>query len=580
MNNFIKKITILFALTCVIVLTACGEKVDNEPRIIITNSYALRTTLDVEFTIFDIDNELLSLQAEISTPDLKSNHENYYTSTKTISFFGGGFETDDEGNELDDAEFIGEERTTQFSGLETGVKYKVTFTGTYGGKAYVLKSVTHTTDEVGGTKENPHEISNIDDLQTVSNDSDGYFKLMDDIDCELVVLSPFFTSSKKFTGNFDGQGYTISNFVQSNFDQNVGLFGYIDAAGAVKDLFLEDITITANRTSSFLRAGSVAGTNLGTITDVHVSNVTIITPAKKIPQYVGGFVGVNSSNGTIDNCSVTDVHLDLNSPRTSVVGGFVGWNSQDGNYPKIENSYVDNALIDVMATANPEFNSDEDDIEVEVQIGGFVGNNAGLLENNHSISKILYYVEGTETDMLNNEYDTEEVVETRRHVNIKKSDADIGGFVGYNSGQISFCGTNVSIDLENAHLTKLNLGGFIGRNHQGGKVNDSIFKASDFNVVIGDNTTIEDDGYQFIGLTCGLNNGVVNVYFQDPYTITVSTRTDTKIEDDEDIVYEYSFSEISISFPVDPNFGTLDSSYNNLYNLIKKNYENNMNNEE
>ncbi len=588
MNKFLKKLTILVICLFTFTLSACNEKVDNAPRVEITKSYALRTTVDVEFTIWDIDENLVSLSCEIVTVDFKSTSEDYYTSKKTITMYGGGFETNDEGEELEDGDFIGEEKTTTFTGLETNVKYKVTFTGTYGNKAYILASTTLTTDEVGGTDENPHLIYTLDDLKTVGNDKDGYFKLENDIDCGGEVLSPFFTSSKQFIGTFDGQGNTIHNYVQSNFDQNVGLFGYIGAAGSVCNLNIEDVSIDANRTSSYVRVGGFAGTNYGTISNVSMKNVTMSTLAKKIPQYVGGFVGVNIGEfAVIEDCTIEDVHINLNSPRTVVAGGFVGWNQQDGVYSTITNSNAINVLIDVMITSNPDFDTDEDEKqEFNVQVGGYVGNNGGLIEDSYAISKILVYVEGTTTDFEVNGYPdsedldpeaTETTTETQRHVKVKSIVADIGGFAGNNSGQISNSGVNVSIDFENAYITQLNAGGFVGANS--GKILESIFKAGDFNFTFNDNTkitsTVDEVEFSLIGLLCGFNNGSasnLDVYYQDNFNYYLNTRTDVKVDD----VVNYSFDELVINFPLEPNYGPLNSKYSSLYSLISGSYQNNM----
>lgn len=575
MNKLIKKITILVIMLFCFTLTACGDDISSTPRIVITKEYALRTTVDIEYTIFDIDENLVSLKCEITTPDYKSGDDNYYSSTRTVSMYGGSFEEDEDGEELPGGDFIGEEKTITFSGLETGVKYKVAFTGTYGGKAYVLTSTTLTTDEVGGTEENPHIITTFEELKTVENDKDGYFILENDIDCDGGIIEPFFTSSKKFIGDFDGNNKTISNFTQSNFELNQGVFGYIGEGGTVYDLTVENFDITASRTSSQVNVAGFAGTNEGSISNVHVKDVVLNTLSKKIPQYVGGFVAINSMTGSIENCSVTNAHLNMESPRTAIAGGFVAWNQQNGAVPTITDCSAINVLIDVRVTANPDFDSNSDDIDVDMQIGGFVGNNGGTISSSIATSKILVYVENTLTDLANNEYDDDkDVEESLRHVKIDKYKVYLGGFAGYNTGFISDSAVNVSLDFENAFTTQLEVGGFIGYNAQHGTVNNSVFIPGDFYLTINEKTMI-DDGESFIGFICGYNDGsAVNAYYKDSFEFIISERVDTKVETTVDdvttVTYEYAFNDVTLSITEGTNFGSsyFTTELNALYALI------------
>mgnify|MGYP002762069817 CR=1 FL=1 len=116
-----------------------------------------------------------------------------------------------------------------------------------------------------------------------------------DIDLTGKNWTPIGTSfSNKYTGTFDGGGHTIKGLTVTTNDQFVGLFGSIGYAGTVKNVMMEDVQITSNRSSGF--AGGVAGYSDGTIENCSVSGSVSGT------VYVGGVVGAQW-NGSITGCS-------------------------------------------------------------------------------------------------------------------------------------------------------------------------------------------------------------------------------------------------------------------------------------
>ena len=116
-----------------------------------------------------------------------------------------------------------------------------------------------------------------------------------DIDLTGKDWTPIGTSfSNKYTGTFDGGGHTIKGLTVTTNDQFVGLFGSIGYAGTVKNVMMEDVQITSNRSSGF--AGGVAGYSDGTIENCSVSGSVSGT------VYVGGVVGAQW-NGSITGCS-------------------------------------------------------------------------------------------------------------------------------------------------------------------------------------------------------------------------------------------------------------------------------------
>ena len=97
-----------------------------------------------------------------------------------------------------------------------------------------------------------------------------------------------------YTGTFDGGGHTITGLTITTKDQFVGLFGYLNRAGTVKNVVMEGIQITSNH--MFGNTGGVAGFSWGTIENCSVSGSVSGT------VYVGGVVGVQIG-GSITGCS-------------------------------------------------------------------------------------------------------------------------------------------------------------------------------------------------------------------------------------------------------------------------------------
>ena len=170
-----------------------------------------------------------------------------------------------------------------------------------------------------------------------------------DIDLTGKEWTPIGTGySNKYTGTFDGGGHTIKGLTVTTNDQFVGLFGSIGYAGTVKNVMMEDVQITSNRSSGF--AGGVAGYSEGTIENCSVSGSVSGT------VYVGGVVGVQIG-GSITGCSSS-----ATVKGTVDVGGVAG---QTNSSATLTACYATGNVIIEMA---PEKN---------IAGGGLVGMNAG-----------------------------------------------------------------------------------------------------------------------------------------------------------------------------------------------------------
>ena len=170
-----------------------------------------------------------------------------------------------------------------------------------------------------GTAEDPYLIYTAEQMNTIGandHDWDKHFKLMADIDLSGYTGTDFNIIGKDlhpaFSGVFDGNGHTISNFsyTSSNGDYK-GLFQSVSGQNVqIKDLGLIAPNINAG---TGRHVGSLAGNvNSGTITNCYAEGGSVAGKT-----WVGGLVGYN--RGSLKDCSSTcSVSGDYE------VGGLVG----------------------------------------------------------------------------------------------------------------------------------------------------------------------------------------------------------------------------------------------------------------
>ena len=203
--------------------------------------------------------------------------------------------------------------------------------------------------------------------------------------------TPIGTSfDNSYTGTFDGGGHTITGLTITTKDQFVGLFGYLNRAGTVKNVVMEGIQITSNH--MFGNTGGVAGFSWGTIENCSVSGS--VSGTKCVggvvgAQKAGSITGCSSSatvKGTVDvggvagekwgsmtACYATgNVTLEIDSPKNLSGGGLVGFN---GGSSVLACYATGNVTSTGSSTGN-------------VYIGGFLGDNyttvtACYWKNNH-----------------------------------------------------------------------------------------------------------------------------------------------------------------------------------------------------
>ena len=205
--------------------------------------------------------------------------------------------------------------------------------------------------------------------------------------------TPIGTSfDNSYTGTFDGGGHTITGLTITTKDQFVGLFGYLNRAGTVKNVVMEGIQITSNH--MFGNTGGVAGFSWGTIENCSVSGsisgtvsvggvvgvqrdrpITGCSSSATVKGTinVGGVAGQTIFGATLTACYATgNVIIEIDRTENISGGGLVGFN--DGV-----------SLLSCYATGNVTSTGSSTGY---VHIGGFLGNNyttvtACYWKNNH-----------------------------------------------------------------------------------------------------------------------------------------------------------------------------------------------------
>ena len=222
-----------------------------------------------------------------------------------------------------------------------------------------------------GESNDPYLISTADELNSIGHNPrlmDAHFRLINDIDLAGVDFFIIGSEIFPFSGVFDGNGRTISNFNHTiKYVDFVGLFGYVKGQkAAIRNLGL----INPNINLAIGDVGSLAG-YLG---DGNISNCYIDGGSVKGYGYVGGLVG--SIYGSIINC-----HSSTTVSGMSNVGGLAGSvgrqivlvSDQDGS-------------VEYKGTISNCYSTGS--VSGDRNVGGLVGNNSGYMTNCYTTGNV------------------------------------------------------------------------------------------------------------------------------------------------------------------------------------------------
>ena len=239
-----------------------------------------------------------------------------------------------------------------------------------------------------GTAEDPYQIANGAQLAYLASSVNGgetyedkYFVLTANINLNGLPWTPIANSFsdallggsdyRVFAGNFDGNGYTISNVSIGSettpFESDVfGLFGA--TGGKLSNLNLDTVSIHGMADASIGAvvgfAGGLVGSSGGTIENCHVTGLTMDMSAPSnvyaAAYWVGGLVGALDGTQLINECSVSGSITEKAGKGS--IGGLIG---ELGKAAKITYSRSD-VTVNVKA-----------DSRGGADVGGFIGKGNG-----------------------------------------------------------------------------------------------------------------------------------------------------------------------------------------------------------
>jgi hypothetical protein len=292
-----------------------------------------------------------------------------------------------------------------------------------------------------GTPDDPYKIATKTDLLAMAADASYYnecFILTADINMEgQVFMTAIIASDNSFTGTFDGNGHKITDFTINGGD-DVGLFGQIGFGGSVKNLGLENFSVSGSDD-----VGGLVGYSDGSISNCYSTGSV---SGGSNSQEVGGLVGDNEA--TVNNCYSTSTVTG--GDGSAFLGGLVG-----DNYGSINNSYS-------TGTVTGGDNS--------YYLGGLSGGGAYFISNSYSTGNVtggdnsewLGGLVGDNEATVNNCYSTSTVTGGYNSV-------FLGGLVGVNGGNISNCYSTGTVTGGNSSSC---LGGLVGDNLGTGTVSN------------------------------------------------------------------------------------------------------------
>lgn len=205
-----------------------------------------------------------------------------------------------------------------------------------------------------GTVGEPYTITKAADLIFIaervnaadSNYTTAYYAMANDVDLkgeELEIIGNGVQDGAIFSGYFNGNGCTISNFViNAEGMEYVGLFGIVSAdpsnssLGTIYGLTLSDYVITAGSTGSVLFCGSFVGYGIGANVLVcsAVNGEINVYADRNYFSYVGGVVGIQQSAYAeeydmrfISSVVYVNASVEINANDGSVLcaGGITGY---------------------------------------------------------------------------------------------------------------------------------------------------------------------------------------------------------------------------------------------------------------
>ncbi|WP_438434978.1 GLUG motif-containing protein [Gorillibacterium sp. sgz500922] len=313
-----------------------------------------------------------------------------------------------------------------------------------------------------GTATDPYIITTAEQLNNIRNSMGASYKLGNDLDLSgYVNWAPIGTSIQPFSGGFDGDGHTITGLTIDNFSNSyVGLFGYVDTAGQIRNVHLSGVNVLGGTNVGGLVgyikqgkienssvSGAVNGANqVGGLAGKFDSSAAIAGSSAHVTvggqNYLGGLIGQYSSTAAMrDNFATGNVR------GAGFVGGLIGDLNKGGN---VINSYASGNL------------------EAGSMAGGLIGSTgSSRIESSHATGNISstagQYVGGLIGTTSNT---TIERCYAAGNITITQGNwLYAGGLVGYSTGVINNSYATGNVTAVSVMLAVF--GGLVGGNIMG-----------------------------------------------------------------------------------------------------------------
>ena len=258
-----------------------------------------------------------------------------------------------------------------------------------------------------GTEDDPYLIETAEQMKKLAEDVNGgksysgtYFKLTADIDLngsEDNKWTPIGTSSKPFSGTFNGDKHSVTNVYVSGTGLWQGLFGYVlngkiqnlgvdngfikgnssigGVVGCMRDATVENCYFTGEVSSTSGDVGGIVGFVEGGSSSisyiVNCYNAGTVTHTSS--SGAGGIAGQFTSGGSITNCYNIGTVKNDTSNKDMKVGGIAGGIAYDTTI--VENCYNNG---EVKTTKTPPTGGSY--VTSAIYAGGIVGSNSGTMQ--------------------------------------------------------------------------------------------------------------------------------------------------------------------------------------------------------
>ena len=310
-------------------------------------------------------------------------------------------------------------------------------------------------------------------LQNMNTNLGGRYALRNSIDANYTAnmnddagFAPIGDNINRFTGRFDGLGYSIFGLNISRPDEtNVGLFGYLDDGAYVRNFTLNSGTIFG---------GTNVGAAVGHMTAGSVVENITNTANVKGTSFVGGIVGtVSRESGEPQRVSLMDLINVGTVEGDNVVGGIIGVAS----YADIGGTTYN--LGSIRGTSDNSF-----------RIGGIVGSannvaigNAGdgfqiynqaSVTGGHDVGGIAGYLSATNiSDGSTSTTGKSTIQNVANHGTITATGADVDAYnyhTADNDYNLSGISTSVTADgVATVQVKVANAGGIVGKSQNSGQ---------------------------------------------------------------------------------------------------------------